>query len=151
MAAVLGAMLEAKPVQRMIRALAENAPPGEAGAGEPPQVLEQGKGGADPSEAEYQKLYAYNLGLTGDTAKVDAERAPDSPLQALLRGQSVKIDPAQLQAALALGMASAHRKPAPAPAKAATAPPSPRVLRYMFWIVIALSAGAMAAATLAFR
>jgi hypothetical protein len=79
MATVLGAMLEAKPVQQMIRALAENAPPGEAGTAQSPEVQQQGKGGADPSEAEYQKLYAYNLGLTGDSAKVKAERAPDSP------------------------------------------------------------------------
>ena len=151
MAAVLGAMLEAKPVEQMIRALAENAPPGEAGAAEPPQVPEQGKGGADPSEAEYQKLYAYNLGLTADTAKAEAEQARDSALQALFRAQSVKIDPAQLQAALALGMASAHREPAPAPTKVAGAPASPKRLRYLFWIVIALSAGAIAAAMLAFQ
>ena len=63
---------------------------------------------------------------------MEAERSPDSPLQALLGGQSVKIDPAQLQAVLALGMASAHRKPTPAPAKAAGPPASPRALRYMF-------------------
>jgi hypothetical protein len=151
MAAVLGAMLEAKPAQQIMRALAENAPPDDAGAGGQPQALEQGKGCADPSEAEYQKLYEYNLGLTEDRAKVEAERSPDSPLQALVRGQSVKIDPVQLQAVLALGMASAHRKPAPAPAKAAGTPASPRALRYMFWIVIALSAGAIAATTLALR
>jgi hypothetical protein len=57
---------------------------------------------------------------------VEADHAPDSALQALLRGQSVKIDAAQLQAALALGMASAHRKPAPP--KADGAPASPRAL-----------------------
>jgi hypothetical protein len=50
---------------------------------------------------------------------------------------------------LALGMTSTHRKPAPR--KADGAPASPRALRYVFWIVIALSAGAIAAATLAFR
>ena len=149
MAAVLGAMLEAKPAQQIVRALAENIAPGEAETAEPPQAPpEQGKGSTDPSEAEYQKLYAYNLGLTGDHAEVEAERAPDSPLQALLRGQSVKIDPAQLETVLALGMASARRKPAPA--KAVRTQASPKVLRYMFWIVIALSAGAIAAATLAF-
>jgi hypothetical protein len=82
---------------------------------------------------------------------VEAEQSRDSALQALLRAQSVKIDAVQLRAALALGMASAHRKPAPAPAKAAGAPASPKALRYLFWIVIALSAGAIAAATLAFR
>ena len=109
------------------------------------------KSSSDPSEADYEKLYAYNLGLTGQSAKMEAWHAPDSPRQALLRGQSVKIDPAQLQAALALGMASAHRKRVPAPAKAAGAPASPRTLRYMFWIVIALSAGAIAAAALALR
>lgn len=149
MAAVLGAMLEAKPAQQIVRALAENVAPGEAEAAEPPQAPEQGKSGTDPSEAEYQKLYAYNLGLTGDRAKVEAEQSRDSALQALLRAQSVKIDAVQLQAALALGMASAHRKPAPA--KAAGAPASPKASCYMFWIVIALSAGAIAAATLAFR
>ena len=149
MAAVLGAMLEEKPAQQIVRALAENVAPGEAEEAEPPQAPEQGKSGTDPSEAEYQKLYAYNLGLTGDRAKVEAEQSRDSALQALLRGQSVKIDPANLQAVLALGMASAHRKPAPA--KAASASASPKAFRYVFWIVIALSAGAIAAAMLAFH
>ena len=79
---------------------------------------------------------------------MEAERSPDSPLG----GQSVKIDPAQLQAVLALGMASAHRKPTPAPAKAARALRRRRgrfVTCSRSWI--ALSAGAIAAATLAFR
>ncbi len=53
MAAVLGAMLEAKPAQQIMRALTENVAPGEAEAAELPQAPEQGKSGADPSEAEY--------------------------------------------------------------------------------------------------
>jgi hypothetical protein len=65
MAAVLGAMLEAKPAQQIMRALAENVAPGETEAVKPPQAPEQGKGGPDPSEAEYEKLYAYNLGANG--------------------------------------------------------------------------------------
>jgi hypothetical protein len=149
MAAVLGAMLEAKPAQQIVRALAENTAPGEAETTEPPRAPEEGSSGTDPSEAEYQKLYAYNLGLTGDSAKVETEQSRDSPLQALLRVQSVKVDPAQLQAALALGMASARRKPAPAKAAGTLAPP--KAFRYILWIVIALSAGAIVAATLAFR
>src|SRR5262249_36575621 len=90
MAAVLGAMLEAKPAQQIVCALPENVAPREAEAAEPPQAPEQGKSDIDPSEAEYQKLYAYNLGLAGDHAKVEAEQSRDSALQALLRAQSVK-------------------------------------------------------------
>ena len=149
MAAVVGAMMGSNTAQQMIRVMRDNAPPDESGGPAPPELPETYN---DPSQQDtYQKLYEYNLGLTEDSAKVEAERSPDSPLQALVRGQSVKIDPVQLQAVLALGMASAHRKPAPAPAKASGTPASPRALRYMFWIVIALSAGAIAATTLALR
>lgn len=151
MAAMFETILRANPAQQLMRSVGETAPSGEAEAAEPP---DKDKAGADPSEAEYQKLYAYNLGLTGDRARLEAEerRSSESPLQALLGGQSVKIDPADLRAALAIGMASAHRKSAPAPAKAAGGDPAPpKALGYMFWIVIALSAGAIASAVLTLR
>ena len=106
MAAMFETILRANPAQQLMRPVGETAPSGEAEAAEPP---DKDKAGADPSEAEYQKLYAYNLGLTGDRARLEAEerRSSESPLQALLGGQSVKIDPADLRAALAIGMASA--------------------------------------------
>lgn len=149
MMTVVEAMLGANPAaQQLMRALGQNAPSSESETAEPPEKDETG---ADPfEEAAYRKLYKYNLGLTGDrdTSGLEAERPhpPQSPFEALLRGQLGKMDPAQLREALAIGMAAAQKKRA-APSLNATADPAQsKTLQYIFWIVIALSAGAIAAA-----
>jgi hypothetical protein len=98
---------------------------------------------ANPSDqAAYQKLYEYNLGLD---KSADHPLGSRSPFEPGFRGQSPTIDPAQLRAALALGMASMHKKSAAAPASIPGERPPSRKLRYLFWLVIALSAGAIIA------
>jgi heat shock protein HtpX len=146
MAAAVGAMMGSNTAQQMIRAMSESAPPGESERLAPP---EQHEAYDDPSQqATYQKLYEYNLGLTGDRSRLAAERSlsSESPLDALLHGQSENINPAQLRAALELGIASAHRKPPATSANTTGSAALPRAVRFMFWIVIALCAGAIAAA-----
>jgi heat shock protein HtpX len=92
----------------------------------------------NPSDqAAYQKLYEYNMKFTGDKS--------ESPLQSLLRGQPTTIDPAQIQAALALGMASMNRKAAAASKSDPGQQTAPKKFHYLFWLVIALSAGAIIA------
>jgi heat shock protein HtpX len=92
----------------------------------------------NPSDqAAYQKLYEYNMKFTGDKS--------ESPLQSLLRGQPATIDPAQIQAALALGMASMNRKVAAASKSDPGQQTAPKTFHYLFWLVIALSAGAIIA------
>jgi hypothetical protein len=68
-----------------------------------------------------------------------------SPLQSLLRGQPTTIDSAQIQAALALGMASMNKKAAAAPKGVPGEQTAPKKFHYLFWLVIALSAGAIIA------
>jgi heat shock protein HtpX len=89
------------------------------------------------NQAAYQKLYEYNMRFTGDKS--------ESPLQSLLRGQPTTIDPAQIQAALALGMASMNRKAAAASKSDPGQQTAPKKFHYLFWLVIALSAGAIIA------
>jgi heat shock protein HtpX len=92
----------------------------------------------NPSDqAAYQKLYEYNMKFTGDKS--------ESPLQSLLGGQPTTIDPAQIQAALALGMASMNRKAAAASKSDPGQQTAPKKFHYLFWLVIALSAGAIIA------
>jgi Peptidase family M48 len=92
----------------------------------------------NPSDqAAYQKLYEYNMKFTGDKS--------ESPLQSLLRGQPATIDPAQIQAALALGMASMNRKAAAASKSDLGQQTALKKFHYLFWLVIALSAGAIIA------
>lgn len=92
----------------------------------------------NPSDqAAYQKLYEYNMKFTGDKS--------ESPLQSLLRGQPATIDPAQIQAALALGMASMNRKAAAASKSDPGHQTALKKFHYLFWLVIALSAGAIIA------
>ena len=69
----------------------------------------------------------------------------ESPLQSLLRGQPTKIDPAQIQAALALGMASMNRNAAAAPKSVPGQQTGSKKPHYLFWLVMALSAGAIVA------
>jgi heat shock protein HtpX len=145
MAAMLEAMLAANPAQQLMRALGENAPPSESEPAQPPQP---GQPAADPHAVLLQELLGRGLGLPLDSSRLEVEgsKPPESPMAALLRGQPVHLDPAMLRTALAAAMAASPRKPVPAPANpAAEAAPS-KVLSYMFWLVIALCAGAIAAA-----
>ena len=103
----------------------------------------------DASEqAEYRKLYQYNLAFTGESAGSTTSHppSPGSPLGAMLGGPSGEINPEQLRAALTIGIASTHQKPMTVVASLTGEPKTPSTLRIMFWIVIALSAGAIAAA-----
>jgi hypothetical protein len=111
----------------------------------------EGQSYSDPiEEATYQRLYEYNLGLTSDKARSSARLAPNlgSPLEAL---EAVgKMDPGQLQATLTAAFAAAQvpnvrKKSAVVPASVPGERQPSRTLRYMFWIVIALSAGAIIA------
>ncbi len=63
----------------------------------------------------------------------------------MTRGQPTTIDPARIQAALALGMASMNRKAAAAAKSVPGEQPAPKKFHYLFWLVIALSAGAIVA------
>ena len=102
---------------------------------------------ANPADqAAYQKLYEYNLGLTGDKPRSAAGHLPGSgsPQEVLLGGQPGGIDPAKLRAALTMAMASMPKKAA-SPVKAPGEPPSSKN-HYLFWLVMALSAGAIVAA-----
>ncbi len=87
-------------------------------------------------QAIYQKLYDFNMRFTAENS--------EPPMQSLLRGQPPTVDPAQIQATLARAMASmnreaAARSPVPGPQTA------PKQSHYLFWLVIALSAGAIIA------
>ncbi len=87
-------------------------------------------------QAVYQKLYEYNMRYTGEKS--------ESPRQPLLRGQPTTIDPAQIQAALELGMARMTRKAA-ARSIVPGQQTAPKKSHHLFWLVIALSAGAIIA------
>jgi hypothetical protein len=98
-----------------------------------------------------KKLYEYNLALTGDRLRLaeEQQRKTESPFEAIMNPSAARLSPEQLQAALAVGIAAACKQRA---AEASTpkvaaqrAQPGSRMLRVMFWIVIALSAGAIAA------
>jgi hypothetical protein len=143
-AAFVGALLKANPVEQMRRELGENSP---LSGLIPSQPSEPEQPYTDPSEqAEYQKLYEYNLGLTGDKARLSAGQMPNlaSPVEALRT-----IDPAQLQALLARGFAAgqlaAGKKPAVASENLASTGRPAKKHHYLFWLVIALSAGAVLA------
>ena len=144
-AAVIESMLRARPGEQLMRALGADLPAGGSDPGEP---SEQNPAYANPSEqAEYQKLYEYNLGFTGDKPRSPAGHMPGSgsPLEAVIGGQPGAIDPAQLRAALAIGMASIHKKSAASPASVPGEHPRSKTL-YLLWLVIGLSAGAIVAA-----
>jgi len=132
---------------QLVRALGANLP---ASGPDPAQPSAEDQTYDNPSDqAAYQKLYEYNLGLTGDKSRSQAGHLPgsESPLGALLGGQPrTTIDPAQLRAALAIGMASMNRKPAAAPKSVSGQQPASKKLRYLLWLVMALSAGAIVAA-----
>ncbi len=139
-AALVASMIQGNPVAQVLRAFGENSP---ASGLVPAQPSEPERTSTDPSEqATYQKLYEYNLGLTGDKARASAGQAPNlaSPLEALRT-----MDPAQLQAILASGFAAAQKKSAAVPESIASERPPSKKLHYLFWLVIALSAGAIIA------
>jgi heat shock protein HtpX len=140
-AAMVASMIQSNPLAQMIRRLAPDLP-----AGGPSSGPTEGKTYNDPTEeSAYQKLYEYNLGITGDKARVSAGQPldPGSPLEAL--AAVGKMDPARLQAILTAGFAASQKKPAAVPSSVAGERQASRTLRYMFWIVIALSAGAILA------
>jgi hypothetical protein len=144
-AAFLGSIIRANPVDQLTREIGENPL---LRALIPAQPSEQEQTYTDPSEqAEYQKLYEYNMGLTRDKAGLSAGRAPnlESPLAAL---ESLKqMDPAQLQAILAAGMAASARKKPTATSESVDGEPRPaKKPHYLFWFVIILSAAAIIAA-----
>ncbi|MGA8060224.1 MAG: hypothetical protein WB999_18405, partial [Candidatus Binataceae bacterium] len=133
-------MLQANP--QLMRAFGANPPesgpdPAQPSA-DPAQPSAENQTYDNPSDqAAYQKLYEYNMRFTGDKS--------ESPLQSLLRGQPTKIDPAQIQAALALGMASMNRNAAAAPKSVPGQQTGSKKPHYLFWLVMALSAGAIVA------
>lgn len=130
------AMLQASA--QLMRAFEANPPESEPDPSQPsadpaqPPANDQTRDNSS-DQAVYQKLYEYNMRFTEKS---------ESPLQSLLRGQPTTIDPAQMQAALALGMASMNRKAAArsiVPGQQTAAKKS----HYLLWLVIALSAGAI--------
>ena len=134
------AMLQANP--QLIRGLgaippAKGPDPAPPPADPAPPSAENQTFDNPSDQAAYQKLYEYNMKFTGDKS--------ESPLQSLLRGQPTTIDPAQIQAALALGMASMNRKAAAASKSDPGQQTAPKKFHYLFWLVIALSAGAIIA------
>jgi len=139
--ALVASMIQANPLAQMVRRLEPILP-----AGGSPSAPTEGPPYSDSTEeATYQKLYEYNLGLTGDKGRASGGQAPNlgSPLEAL--AAVGKMDPVQLQAILTAGFAAAQKKPVTVTASVAGERPPSRKLRYMFWIVIALSAGAIIA------
>lgn len=123
---------------QLMRAFEANPPESEPDPSQPsadpaqPPANDQTRDNSS-DQAVYQKLYEYNMRFTEKS---------ESPLQSLLRGQPTTIDPAQMQAALALGMASMNRKAAArsiVPGQQTAAKKS----HYLLWLVIALSAGAI--------
>jgi len=150
-AAVLESMLRMPAATQLMGALGANLPEGGADSAEPSG---QAPVFDNPSEqAEYQRLYKQDLELADDASPLPIHPPrPGSPLEAIFGGQPPTIDHDKLRAAFALAMASAQKtRPAVASPKVANNPAEPpSALHYIFWIVIALSAGAIAAA-LAFK
>jgi heat shock protein HtpX len=171
-AAVIESMLRTPPAEQLLRVLGANLPPSgpdptQATPGE--QLLRALGGnlpaaGPDPAppaaedqtydnlsdQAAYQKFYEYNLGLTGDKPRTQAGHVAgsQSPLGAVIGGQPLTtIDPAQLRAALAAAMAaSVRKKSAAAPESVLGEQPPAKKPHYLFWLLIAVSAGAIIAA-----
>jgi heat shock protein HtpX len=138
---------QASPGEELLRALGANLP----GNGPDPArpAAEDQTYDKLSDQAAYQKLYEYNLGLTGDKPRSQTGHLPgsESLLGAILGGKPLTtIDPAQLRAALATGMASMHKKSAAAPEGVATEQPPSKKPHYLFWLMIAVSAGAIIAA-----
>jgi hypothetical protein len=139
-AALVASMIQGNPVAQVLRAFGENSP---ASGLVPAQPSEPEQTYTDPSEqATYQKLYEYNLGLTGDKARSSAGQAPNlaSPLEALRT-----MDPAQLQAILASGFAAAQKKSAAVPESIAGERQASKKPYYLVWLLTAVSAGAIIA------
>ena len=170
-AAVIESMLRAPLAEQFLRVLGANLPPrgpdpAQASPGEellravrvnlPASAPDPARPAAEDQtydklsdQTAYQKLYEYNLGLTGDKPRSQAGHLPESesPLGSVIGGQPLTmIDPAQLRAALATGMASMHKKSAAAPEGVATEQPPAKKPHYLFWLMMAVSAGAIIAA-----
>jgi heat shock protein HtpX len=161
MAAVIQSMFRTRPGGQLTDALQGDQAIGASDLPEPPDGKPKYANAAD--EAAYKKLYEYNLRLTGDKPPSEASPAlsAGSLIEALIGGQLGvndlgkndpaqlgaalgAIDPARLRAALVLGMASTHKATAALPVAArGEHPPAKR--HYFFWLVMALSAGAIIA------
>ena len=160
-AGAMGSMLSAGPGERLTHALDGDQAIGGSEFSEPPDGEPKYANPAD--EAAYKKLYEYNLRLTGDNPQ---SRAADPALSAMsmladmMGGQPGivdpgKVDPAQLRAALgsadqdylrdALAMRMARTQAAVPAANVPDEPPPSAKKHYFFWLVMALSAGAIAA------
>jgi hypothetical protein len=142
--AVIESMVKSRPAALLMHALGVD----QAFGGSDPLVPPDGDPTyANPADqAAYQKLYEYNLGLTGDKPRSATGHLPGSgsPQEVLLGGQPGGIDPTKLRAALTMAMASMPKKAA-SPVKAPGEPPCSKN-HYFFWLVMALSAGAIVAA-----
>jgi hypothetical protein len=139
---------QATPGEELLRTLGANLP---ASGPDPAQPAAEDQTYDNLSDqAAYQKLYEYNLGLTGDKPRSKAGHVPgsESPLGAVIGGQPLTtIDPAQLQAALAAAMAaSVRKKSSAAPESVVGGQPPSKKPHYLFWLMIAVSAGAIIAA-----
>jgi heat shock protein HtpX len=144
-AAFLESIIQANPGQQLREKFAEILPASGLISAAPSGDEQTFANPAD--QAAYQKLYEYNLRLTADKDRFSAARGlpADSPLAALISGQSVNIDPAQLRTAFAAGMATVHHKPAAAIESGPGVGQPAKKHHYLFWLVIALSAGAIIA------
>ena len=141
-AALVTSLIQANPAAQVLRAFGENL---RAGGLDPEQPSEPEQTYTDPSEqATYQKLYEYNLGLTGDerasAGQVGKLTSPPEALEAVRR-----MEPAQMQAILTAGFAASQKKSAAVPERIASERQPSKKLQYLFWLVIALSAGAIIA------
>jgi hypothetical protein len=132
-------MVASNPRQQLMHGLGAEDP----AEPQPDQDPDQNQSGEDPSEKEARRrLYQSILGTTQDSS--DPQHR-SSLLDAMAGGESLKLDPAQLRAALALAIAASQKKSARAAAKAGGEAPTSGALWYMLWFVIAVSAGAIAA------
>ena len=139
---------QASPGEELLRALGANVP---ASGPDPAQPAAEERTYDNLSDqAAYQKLYEYNLGLTGDKPRAQAGHLPgsESPLGGMIGGQPLTtIDSAQLRAGLAAAMAaSVRKKSAAAPESVVGEQPPSKKPHYLFWLMIAVSAGAIIAA-----
>jgi len=139
---------QASPGEELLRALGANVP---ASGPDPAQPAAEERTYDNLSDqAAYQKLYEYNLGLTGDKPRAQAGHLPgsESPLGRMIGGQPLTtIDPAQLRATLAAAMAaSVRKKSAATPESVVGEQPPSKKPHYLFWLMIAVSAGAIIAA-----
>jgi heat shock protein HtpX len=139
--AVLGSMLKNNPMAQVLDSLGQGAQDDTTLRDATPSP----PGGGDSDEKTYEKLYNYNLSLTGDRRRnlLDPTGNPLTPLQQMLKGAPGNFDPNQLRTAIAVAMASQHKPRVVVTVKQSSSSTSTMAL---FWAVIAISAGAIVAA-----